>query len=136
MAGAFGQALLDVRAAARGDPHDGVLWKGTGQPGSPLADGDLTNEELRSAMAAHATWFEATDYQPAHPLCLTAAQVGGAPVPLGPAPWTSVGWGYTGPAEARAAAAWLLGGPAPTAKPMEATLWMDGLGQARAALKG
>jgi hypothetical protein len=138
VAGAFGQALLDVRQALGSGPHDGVLWRGEA-PGAagPLADGDLTQEELRAAVAAHARWFAPAEYAPASPMCLTAAQVGAVPAPVGPAPWMDLGWGYAGPAEARAAAAWLLGtGAEPDAKPAAAVAWMAALQQARGAVKG
>ncbi|HUR26341.1 MAG TPA: hypothetical protein VM327_10055 [Candidatus Thermoplasmatota archaeon] len=137
MAGTFGQALLGLRGSLGTGPHAGALWRGEPTPAGPLADGELSNEDLRAAFALHARYFATTDYEPTAAMCLTAAQVGGVPGPVGPAPWQDQGWGYAGPAEAQAVVQWLAGnGDEPPAKPAAAEAWMAQVQAARAVVKG
>lgn len=121
-AGAVAQAVHDLRARTgwtRGI-EGGKLIPAAG-PGL-LADG-LTNEELRTAMEGVARYWALAEWGPL------------AGLPIGPAPWVQMGWGYLDGADALplAEAAW--SGTIP-AKPDEAHAYMAGVEATRMAMWG
>jgi hypothetical protein len=134
-AGLFGQALSRVRQALPGTVADGALWKGEPGPGPWLADGALTNAELREAMAQAAVHFATADYV-APPGCPLSpphrVTIDPPPAPASATPWTEMGWGHLGPEQAGLAADRILAGAAPARDPATVA-WMGALAEARAA---
>jgi PKD repeat protein len=121
-AGAVAEALYRVRAQA-GWLHgiqDGKLVAASG-PGL-LADG-LTNQELRDAMQGVARYWDTTQY---------AVSDG---VPVLPAPWLQMGWGYLDGSDSQALTQAVLTGQVPE-KPADAQLYMAAMLQARQAFWG
>lgn len=136
VAGFFGRALVDVRRAVGAGREPGALAVGPTASGSPFEDGRLTAEELRETFHATASWFGTTEFAPGcgFPLLGPGSPEVSTAVPVTPAPWLDMGWGYVGEAEAALAARVALGlEPAPE-KPAAAAAHMAAVTAARAAL--
>lgn len=131
VAGAFGQALFEIRAQL--PPRDSLdgLWNGAPQAGTYLADGRLDPSELREAMGRAATYFSPTQFEPFNCPYQTAF---GNPLPASPTPWVEMGWGFLGAPESSRVADAVLGSGTLAEKPLAATSYMAALESARMAL--
>lgn len=102
--------------------------------GDSIIDGDgvvATNADVRDAMNRSAEYWAATDYDAdALSGARSAEEIG---VPIGPAPWVQMGWGYIGPEHAGSIADGLIEGSLED-KPAEAHAWMDARQALRSAM--
>lgn len=109
-AGAVAEALHQLRSE-QGWPRGIVEGKLLGGSGTGLLQDGLTNAELRGAIEGVATYWDTADWQPA---------VG---LPIAPAPWLQMGWGYLGAGDA-SGLAHALRSDEVSEKPGEARLYM------------
>lgn len=137
VSGEFAKAIYDLRVALghRGGITEGALAQHTTSAGETFS---FTNIDLRAAFNATAVYWNTTDYQPGPPpLDRDPFLLPFRPtVPIGPAPWTQMGWGYVGPSVGASTADLLARGIPLPEKPAEATAYMSELDQARAAYWG
>jgi PKD repeat protein len=122
-AGAVGEALFEVRVSqgwTRGIAQGSLLAR----EGPGLVAGGLSNAELRLAMQAVARYWDTAQWSAALPS-----------LPIAPAPWVQMGWGYVGAEEAPALAQAVLTGELP-AKPGEAATYQDAMLAIRASMWG
>jgi hypothetical protein len=131
VAGAFARAIHDLRVATghQGGIQDGALVKASGLR--------VTNHDLREAFNRTATYWATTDYQPRPPPLddpiLAPFRV---THPIGPAPWTQMGWGYVGHEHGPLVADLLFHGQPLPEKPPEAVRHMEAQQAAREAYWG
>lgn len=109
-AGAVAEAILRARIATghTGGITDGALVVGAGA--GPLADGRLTNDEVRDAMNATARYLDAEGLFVPDPVRTPVLPV---------APWLQQGWGHVGPATVEGLTSVLTGTATAPAKPAE-----------------
>lgn len=120
-AGAAAQALYLLRSHTgwtRGIEGGALLPSGPGL----LAEG-LTNAELRHALEGVARYWDTAEWSPVSGL------------PIAPAPWVQMGWGYFGPEDVPALVQALESGHVPE-KPGEAQVYQAAMLQTRMAMWG
>ncbi|HUP91053.1 MAG TPA: hypothetical protein VM074_02305 [Solimonas sp.] len=133
VAGRAGQVLLELRRELGDVRSDGALWAGAPVPNPPsLADGRLTNDELREVLGQAAVYFSTTGFDAG---CANdLVQVSGRAVsPASPTPWAEMGWGYVGVESVTIAVDAILGRAQVAPKPPGAMFYMSAFAAARAA---
>lgn len=89
VAGVAARALSKVRVdVGEEGGSDGVLCVCLGKP--------ITQRELRAALNASGVYWETTSFDPLNFTDPMTHIVQGPAVPIGPAPWLQMGWGYIG----------------------------------------
>lgn len=117
VAGVLAQALLEMRSWAShvGGIADGILCHCIGR--------NLTLKNLRDALNASAVYWETTEWEPLNYSSDPVQVALFATVPVLPAPWVQMGWGYVGAESWRAVVSRVLDEP-PLSKPPEAREYM------------
>lgn len=132
IAGTIAQTVRDLRSATGhvGGIRDGALVDAGGMR--------VSNGDLREAFNRTAIYWNTTDYRPAQPpvnttnrgLLLTPFYL---TTPIGPAPWTQMGWGYVGPSMGEEVAWLILANASFPEKPAAAVAHMAAVQDAREA---
>lgn len=117
VAGVLAETLLSLRIASH---HDGGAVAGVLCPCSGTLIGQ---HDLREALNASATYWNATEYDPLNYSNDPFQLVLFATVPILPAPWLQMGWGYVGPASVHPMTDLLVAGKS-LPKPAAATTYM------------
>lgn len=139
VAAEFGRVLIGVRRLLGDRRVPGALWSGPAISGTVLDDGRLTGEEVRGVLTMTATLFGTLDFGPdcasniAANFALRSLQAE-VPLPVSPAPWVELGWGFVGHAAADQAVDVITGKAVAPRKSSEAAQYMNEFMAARRQL--